>query len=59
MAAAVQKVAAFTRRRCFSLVGATVLRAKERRLCEEWRRIADGADETVGAAALHLSIGHS
>jgi beta-lactamase class A len=46
-----------TRRGWLLAAGTAVLTAAERRLSEEWRRIADTTDGTVGAAILQLSSG--
>jgi hypothetical protein len=45
------------RREHLLLLGVGVCSAAERTLEEKWRRIAEDADGTVGAAALHLTSG--
>ena len=45
------------RRRCLLMLAATISKASEGSLREEWRRIAETTDGTVGIAALHLSSG--
>ena len=46
-----------TRRGWLAALAGGIAAARDRRLEEEWRRIASATDGTVGAAALHLSSG--
>ena len=46
-----------TRRQCVLMLGASFRAAEERKLYEEWRRIAKTTDGTMGVAALYLPSG--
>jgi beta-lactamase class A len=48
-----------TRRTCLWALGSGIAGAADRKLSEEWRRIAEATDGRVGAAALHLTSGRS
>jgi len=48
-----------TRRRCLLALAGGISRAASQTLLEEWRRIANATDGTVGASALHLASGRS
>ena len=57
MKSTVTKHSILSRRRCLLMFGTAISAAAERRLYDEWRRIAAATDGTVGAAALYFSSG--